>query len=263
MTEPPATGSGPLRNCGVLVTRPAHQASGLCQRIGLLGGRSISFPVLEITAPKDSRPLEDSVAQLDDFDIAIFISANAVEHALACILAQRDWPVAVRIAVIGRRSAEALESFGLQADICPQEHFNSEGLLEQEALQDVAGQQVLIFRGNGGREYLADSLRERGATVQYVEAYQRSRPAESSTSLVKAWRSGKIDIVQVNSIESLENLFAMLDDEGRALLRDTPLLVVSERMLPVVERMGFTQPPVLAANATDDAVLDALCTWHG
>ena len=261
MTEPPVPSGGPLQHCGVLVTRPAHQAEGLCQRIEQLGGRAIRFPVLEITAPHDGRPLEECVAQLDDFDIAIFISANAVEHALTCILAQRDWPVAVRTAVIGRRSAEALENFGVQVDLCPQEHFNSEALLELDALQDVTGLRVLIFRGNGGREYLADTLRERGAQVEYVEAYRRSRPDTDSTVLVDAWRAGEIDVVQVNSVESLENLFAMLDDEGKALLRDTPLLVVSERMLPVAGRMGFRSPPVLAANATDDAVLDALCAW--
>jgi uroporphyrinogen-III synthase len=259
MTEPPVAASAPLRNCGVLVTRPAHQAAGLCQRIAQLGGRAIAFPVLEIAAPEDARPLEACVGQLDDFDIAVFISANAVERALTHILAQRDWPVAVRIAVIGRRSAEALESFGLQADLCPQTRFNSEALLELEALQHVAGQRVLIFRGNGGREYLADTLRERGAEVTHVEAYQRSRPDTDSTALLEAWRSGDIDVVQVNSVESLENLFAMLDEEGRAMLLDTLLLVVSERMLPVAKRMGFTQAPLLAANATDDAVLEALC----
>ena len=263
MTEAPSTGSGPLQGCGVLVTRPAHQATGLCRHIERLGGRSIAFPVLEITAARDSRPLEDCVLRLDDFDIAIFISANAVEHALGFILAKRDWPAAVQTAVIGRRSAEALEAFGLRADIAPQERFNSEALLELEALQDVAGRRVLIFRGNGGREYLADTLRERGAQVQYIEAYQRSRPDADSASLVDAWRKGKINVVQVNSVESLENLFSMLDHEGRVLLRKSPLLVVSERMLPVAERMGFARPPILAADATDEAVLDALCAWYG
>jgi len=261
MTEPPVPASSSLQYCGVLVTRPAHQAGVLCQRIEQLGGRAIPFPVLEITEPEDKRSLEASVVRLDDFDIAIFISANAVERALKHILAQRDWPAAVRIAVIGKRSAEALESFGLQADLCPQTRFNSEALLELDALQDMAGWRVVIFRGNGGREYLAETLRERGAEVQYVEAYRRLRPEAHSASLVEAWRAGKIDVVQVNSVESLKNLFAMLDDEGQTLLRETPLLVVSERMLPVAERMGFTQAVLLAANATDDAVLDALLEW--
>jgi uroporphyrinogen-III synthase len=262
MTEKPAPAAGPLQGCGVLVTRPAHQAKDLCQRIEQQGGRAIPFPVLEIKAPDDLRPLEACAAQLDEFDVAIFISANAVERALPPILEQRDWPADVRIAVIGKRSAEALETFGLRADLCPTDRFNSEALLELDALQDVAGQNFMIFRGNGGREYLADTLRARGAQVRYVEAYRRARPETDSSELLQAWRSGEIDLVQINSVESLENLFAMLDEEGQALLRETPLLIVSERMIPVVTRLGFTQAPLLAANATDEAVLAALLDWH-
>ncbi len=262
MTETPAPATAPLQGCGVLVTRPAHQAVGLGQRIEQLGGRAVFFPVLEISPPQDRRALEDCVQRLDDFDVAIFISANAIERALPTILERRDWPTGVQIAVIGRRSAQALEAFGLQADLCPQTHFNSEALLQLEALQDVTGQRFLIFRGNGGREFLADTLRERGAQVEYVQAYQRSRPVADSSTVVEAWRAGGIDLVQVNSVESLENLFAMLDDEGRALLRETPLLVVSERILPVAERLGITRPPLVAANATDEAVLAALLKWR-
>ncbi len=262
MIETPAPMSGSLQGIGVLVTRPAHQAGDLCRRIEQLGGRAIPFPVLEISAPDDTRPLRDCVAQLDDFDIAVFVSANAVERALDFILAQRDWPVGVQIAVVGRRSAAALEPFGLHADLCPARRFNSEGLLELDELQDVGGRRVVIFRGNGGREYLADTLRARGAEVEYVEAYQRTRPATDSAALVEAWRAGDIDVVQVNSVESLENLFAMLDEEGRARLRETPLLVVSDRMLPVAERLGFERPPLLAADATDDAVVAALLGWR-
>lgn len=254
-------GTRPLEGIGVLVTRPAHQATDLCRRIGELGGRAVPFPVMEISAPDDIRPLEAVVDRLDEYDLAIFVSANAVERALDFILERRDWPVGLPIAVVGRRSAEALEPFGLHADLCPPTRFNSEGLLELDELQHMDGQRVVIFRGNGGREYLADTLRERGAGVEYVEAYRRGRPRADSGALVAAWRDGDIDVVQVNSVESLENLFAMLDEPGRALLRETPLLVVSERMVPVSERLGFSREPLLAANATDDAVLDTLLAW--
>lgn len=262
MTETPASATGSLQGCGVLVTRPVDQAGGLAQRITQLGGRAVLFPVLEITAPDDMRELEACTEQLDSFDIAIFVSANAVERALPSIIERRDWPAGLQIAVIGRRSAEALEAFGLQVDLCPQAHFNSEALLELDAMHQVSGRRIVIFRGNSGREFLADSLRERGAQVEYVETYRRFRPDADSTALVEAWRSGNIDLVQVNSVESLENLFAMLNEEGQVLLRQTPLLVVSERMLPVTERLGFAQVPILAANATDDAVLDALIEWQ-
>ena len=254
--------TAPLQGVGVLVTRPAAQAGALCERIEQYGGTALRFPVLEITPPADPQGLIRFSAKLDTFDWAFFVSANAVQMALSVILEQRDWPASVRIAVIGKRSAEALLRFGLVADLVPENRFDSEGLLALPQLQQVAGKHCVIFRGGSGRSLLADTLRERAARVEYVEAYRRSRPVADSGPVVTGLGAGQIDIVLVNSVESLENLFTMLDDAGRALLRQTPLLVVSERMLPVAERLGFVLPPILAANATNDAVLDALIEWR-
>lgn len=254
--------AGRLSGLGVLVTRPAHQADSLCRRIESLGGMAYRFPVLEIEAPKDAGPLQRIGARLEAYDLAIFISANAIERALGPILSSRTWPSSTRIAVIGRSSARALERFGLRADLFPAERFDSEALLALPELQQVAGKRCVIFRGEGGREHLADSLRRRGAHVDYVECYRRTRPRADAAPLLGAWREGGIHIVVVSSGESLHNLVAMLGDSGRELLFGTPLLVVSERMLPVARQLGFRHEPVLAADATDGAVVDALLDWR-
>jgi uroporphyrinogen-III synthase len=256
------TSTGALAGLGVLVTRPAHQADGLCHLIEQRGGRALRFPVLEILPPSDPGPLQDVIGGLDDYGWAIFISANAVERALVPILSARRWPSATRIAVIGRSSEQALQRHGLRADLCPTGRFDSEALLALPAMQQVEGARVVIFRGEGGREHLADSLRDRGAQVDYVAAYRRARPEVDVAPLLTQWRAGAIDIVLVTSAESLHNLVAMTGAQGGELLRRTPLLVVSERMLPVLQQQGFEQPPVLAANATDDAVLEALLAWQ-
>lgn len=251
-----------LAGIGVLVTRPAHQAAGLCQAIEAHGGIAHRFPVLEIADPPDPAPLQAMAATLETYDWAIFISANAVSRALQGLLGQRDWPASVKIAVIGRRSAVELERFGLQPDLCPSDKYDSEALLALAPLADMQGKRVVIFRGDGGREQLAETLRARGAHVDYVEAYRRRRPQADATSLLEVWAGGGIDVVLVNSAESLRNLVAMLGEAGRARLLDTPLLVVSERMLPLAGELGFRHPPVLAANATDAAVLAALLAWR-
>ena len=256
--------AGALAGLGVLVTRPAHQAEGLSRLIEQHGGRALRFPVLEILPPSDPGPLQRVTTRLHEYDWAIFISANAVERALAPILSTRSWPSATRIAVIGRSSEQALQRHRLHADLCPTGRFDSEALLALPAMQkeNVDGARVVIFRGEGGREHLADSLRERGAQVDYVAAYRRARPEVDVAPLLAQWRAGAIDIVLVTSAESLHNLVTMTAGEGGELLRRTPLLVVSERMLPVLQQHGFDQPPVLAANATDAAVLEALLAWQ-
>ncbi len=255
-------GTGALAGAGVLVTRPSAQAEGLCKMIEAVGGIAFRFPVLEIRAPRDPAPLLEVVEQLGSYDCAVFVSANAVRMALDVLLEERSWPRGVSIAVIGRSSAKELERYGLSADLCPEARFDSEGLLAMPALQTVNGQRFVIFRGDGGREYLAEKLTQRGASVDYIEAYSRICPTADAAPLVTQWQSGAIDVVVINSAESLDNLWNMLGDKGQQLLKQTPVLVVSERMLPLMKPLGLTRPPILAANATDEAVVKALLDWQ-
>lgn len=253
--------AAPLQGVGVLVTRPAQQADSLCELIRQQGGTAIRFPVLEIRPPADPQNLMQLIAHLEEFDWAVFISGNAVNRTLEQFAGQHDWPKSVRIAVIGKRSADELKRFGLTADLFPKHKFNSEALLALPDMQQVAGQRMVIFRGNGGREVLADTLRKRGARVEYAEAYRRVRPNADSSELLQRWRQGLVNIVTVNSAESLRNLVEMLGKAGQALLTGTQLLVVSERLLALAEELGFRYPPLVADNATDKAVVDALLAW--
>ncbi len=254
--------AAPLQGVGVLVTRPAAQAGTLCELIEQQGGTAFRFPVLEIVKPADPQAVAQFRERLDTFDWAFFVSANAVNMALPVILEKRSWPEAVRIAVIGKRSAEELQRFGLVADLLPQHRFDSEGLLALPPMQQVDGQRCVIFRGGGGRDLLAGTLRERGARVEYVDAYRRIRPHADSGTVLAQWRAGRIDIVLVNSVESLKNLVEMLGSAGKTLLMAAPLLVVSERLAAAARQLGFEKPPLVADSATDTAVLDALLAWR-
>jgi len=256
------SGATPLQGVGVLVTRPAAQAGSLCELIEQQGGTAFRFPVLEIVKPADPQAVARFSERMDAFDWAFFVSANAVNMAVPVILEQRSWPESLRIAVIGKRSAEELQRFGLVADLLPQRRFDSEGLLALPPMQQMDDQRCVIFRGGSGRDLLAKTLRERGARVEYVDAYRRIRPRIDSSAVLDQWRAGRIDIVLVNSAESLQNLIKMLGSSGKSLLLATPLLVVSERLVAVARQLDFEQLPLVATDATDTAVLDALLTWR-
>ncbi len=129
--------TAPLEGVGVLVTRPAAQAGTLCELIEQQGGTAFRFPVLEIVKPADPQAVARFSERLDTFDWAFFVSANAVNMALPVILEKCSWPESVRIAVIGKRSAEELQRFGLVADLLPQRRFDSEGLLALPPMQQV------------------------------------------------------------------------------------------------------------------------------
>ena len=248
----------PLLGLGVLVTRPAGQADTLCRLIEEEGGNSYRFPVLEIAPPADPAPLEALIDHLDDFHWAIFISINAVEWGLKAVQQRRDLPSSLKLAVIGPTTARALEDHRLRADLMPAPPYNSESLLALPEMGEVAGKRIVIFRGEGGREHLANTLRERGAEVEYAEAYRRSRPRHDPAPLLRAWREGGIQVATATSNEALLNLVEMVGEEGRRYLLETPLVVVSERNAALARELGFTFEPVVAQEAGDAALAAAI-----
>lgn len=243
-----------LQGLGVLVTRPTEQAQNLGESIEAAHGRPLIFPCIEITGPADPDAVKAQLKQAGSYDLLIFISVNAVQYAFP--LLPDTLPLQQQVAAVGATTAARLEGYGLEPTLVP-ERFDSEGLLALPALADLSGKRVLIVRGNGGRELLAEVLCERGAQVDYAEAYQRLIPQRNTTNLVAGWDKW-IDAVTVTSTEILDNLFTLLGEAGAAKLQQTPLIVVSERQAEYARQRGCRQL-YLAANASDAALLKALC----
>lgn len=165
-------------------------------------GRTVLLPVLEILDPQDSSAARDIVDRLNEFDIAIFISANAVNKAMELITPRRGWPASLSVAAVGARTAEELQRHGQQVNIMPRQPFNSEALLSLHEMRNVASKRVIIFRGEGGRELLGDTLRERGAHIEYAEVYRRGKPAGNFSDVMDAG----IDVIVVTSNESAQSM---------------------------------------------------------
>ncbi len=237
-----------LRGLGILVTRPAHQAEGLCRLMAQAGGRPLRFAALEILPCADPA-LRRLLRQR--WDLAIYISANAVRCALALGL-----PDAASNAVVGQATAQALETAGVTPEWLP-ERADSEGLLALPALAQVRGWRILIVRGQGGRALLGESLRQRGALVEYAEVYRRALPATDPAELLARWQH-EVQIVTATSSDLLDNLLVLLGEAGAAKLRATPLLVVSERMQQHARALGIGAS-WRAAGADDWNMYQALC----
>jgi uroporphyrinogen-III synthase len=244
-----------LTGLKIVVTRPRDQAVQLAQRIEHAGGVPLLFPLLDITAVQDTRELHEQISRLAQFDLAIFISPNAVHYGISAIRAAGELPAKLKIATVGQGSARALRELGITNVIAPAERFDSEGLLALPELQDVSGWRVMIFRGDGGRELLGNTLRARGATVEYAVCYQRSKPQQDIGALVSA----APDAITVTSSEALGYLWQMLDDGAQAVLRDTPLFVPHQRIAELARQQGWHQ--VMLAGSGDDGLLAALAAW--
>jgi uroporphyrinogen-III synthase len=211
---------------------------------------------MEIGPPAD--PARATELLQEPADLFIFISPNAVNFARR-LLGNAGWPKETLLAAVGKGTARALREAGYQVDLQPEAHFDSEGLLALPALSEMSGKRVIIVRGEGGRALLGDQLSARGAQVSYAEVYRRLRPETDPSSLLANW-AAQVDLVTATSGEVLANLVAILGRTGWPLLRQSPLLVISERMQQQAKDLGFSTT-LLAGNASNEAIVQRLCRW--
>ncbi len=241
-----------------MVTRPARQAGPLIKQLQAAGARPWSFPLLEII-PHTSAQLEELIAHLDQYDMVIFVSPNAVHYGIEAVSRRRTWPESLRLATIGKGSAQELEAcLGRRPDVLPSSGSDSEALLETTELQEVSGKHILIFRGRHGRELLADTLRARGARVDYAEVYERQRPKVDTAPLNTALSSGSIDVILITSSEALENLLSMVAPDNQDALYQIPLVVIHPRQAERAQQLGFRYNPILAQDGSVSAIIKAL-----
>ncbi|MCF6218233.1 MAG: uroporphyrinogen-III C-methyltransferase [Gammaproteobacteria bacterium] len=252
-------GATDLKGIHVLVTRPAHQAQGVCQALEKLGATTLSFPVLEITDPQDLALAEKTVQQLDRYHWLIFISANAVDYAFS-LLKKRGvtLPEGCKIAAVGRSTANKLQQMSIKNVVLPAQQFDSEGLLALPEFADVSDQKILIVRGEGGRETLAEILRQRGAEVDYLAVYRRVKPNTKLDGIEKK----SIDIAIVTSNQSVQNLWQMAGKRHQRWLKSLPLVVMSERNRECAKKIGYQGDIIVAATQSDEGLLAAVVQWQ-
>jgi len=231
-----------LNKIKVLVTRPAQQANLLCKMIEAESGEAVRLPVIEIVEIADKTALLN--CNLNNNDFAIFISANAVEKALPNL----ELPPECQVFAVGKRTAETLKQSGITAH-CPPPPFNSEALLEIPKLQKIQGKKIVIFRGEGGRELLAKTLQQRGAIVNYVNVYRRIQPPTPA-------KINPVDIITITSVQGLKHLLNML--KGQTWVKNTPLVVISERIAIKAKEWGINAPIFIATSASDKGIFNAV-----
>ncbi len=253
---------GALAGVAVLVTRPLHQADALARRIESAGGQAVCFPVLEIGYPDASPAFARLAQRVGEFDLLIFISINAVNGWMRLLQPHCQRPLRASLFAVGGGTARAMKSANLPTPLQPHCGAGSAELLKLPELsrQAVAERRVLIVRGAGGRELLGNTLVARGASVEYLEVYRRMRPVVSPAKLLM--HRGKIHAIVVTSVEALSNLFEMGGLEAKPWLSRMPFVTVSERIAGLARSMGVQGAPIVADDASDEAIVTALCHWQ-
>ena len=243
----------------LLVTRPRPQCAAWLARLAALGVQAAALPLIEILPVHDAGPVQAAWAALPAVDLAVFVSPNAVEHFFA--RASGAWPPQTLAACVGPGSAQALSECGVPAALIVQPagdaaNLDSEHLWEQlSPRRDWRGTRVLLLRGDGGREWLAEQLTEAGAQVEAVTVYHRTGPRFDTAEqalLAAAMAHPQHHVWLFSSAEAVGHL---------QHLQDLPLagqraIATHPRIADAARAAGFD--PVVLARPDPEAVTQAL-----
>ena len=244
-----------LKGKTVWLTRPQGQAESLASVLEAKGMKVEVMPMLAIEPLAENESIKQRVLDLDHYQSIFFVSTNAARLGMALI--NNYWPqfpVQINLYTVGPTTAAVLEEYGLRAEY-PKTRMSSEALLSLDSLQVMGNTRALIIRGVGGRELLANDLRQRGAHVDYLEIYQRQCPDYIPGELEKKLQDSPDGIV-VTSAEALDNLKTLLEKDN-CDLSAVHLFVSSDRLADIAAKAGFSDT-VTMAGADDKSVIRSL-----
>jgi uroporphyrinogen III methyltransferase / synthase len=247
----------------IVVTRARRQAKPLVQAIEALGGQVIEFPTIEIRPPESYQPLDGAIERIKTYDWLIFTSANGVERFLARFekleknLADLG---GIEIAAIGPETAKRLEAAGIPAGLVPR-RYQAEGILETLAGKTLQGKRVLIPRAAKARDILPDTLRQHGAHVDVVMAYQTVIPQIDVPALCGVLSAGGIDMITFTSSSTASNFAVMLSGQDLPrLLAKIAIACIGPITKKTVEDLGL-RADVVAAEFTVPGLVSAIAEY--
>ncbi|MFM0309598.1 fused uroporphyrinogen-III synthase HemD/membrane protein HemX [Paraburkholderia sp. RL17-383-BIF-A] len=259
----------------VVITRPAGQSNELIARLAEVGLATLDFPLIDVAPVTDDAPLRAALSSLERYALVVFVSPNAVDHAFAH--SDTIWPHALPIGVVGPGSVQALARHGVSAPaynvISPPSgadeeaaRFDSEGLFAAIDLAlgatNLEGKRVLIVRGDGGREWLAERLREAGAEVETVAAYRRLVPEPSigGWARVHELLAGEPHAWLLTSSEGVRNLHELAQDhltvDEIVQLKRATLVTPHPRIAQTARALGFDS--ITVSGAGDERIVRTL-----
>jgi uroporphyrinogen III methyltransferase/synthase len=203
-----------LANKRILITRAREQAEEFSNLLKDYGAEVIAFPTIAIAPPGDWRRLDKAIEKLDTYDWIIFTSVNGVRFFTGR-LKEKGVDTTVldgkKLCAIGPRTQRELEEMGFTVHFRPAE-YRAEAVAEGLRAQNIQGKKILLPRAREARRLLPDALREGGALVDEVEAYQTVRPAKGRHSLEANLKRG-IDVVVFTSPSTVRNFMGVLSDK--------------------------------------------------
>jgi len=232
----------PLTGTRILVGRARHQAGGLSASLRSLGASVIEIPFIEIRKPQSFAPLDQALKTLKSYDWLVLTSANGVEamwERLRKLRITRRHLSHLQIAAIGPATKKAIVKHGLKVKMVPEEYVAEsvvKGLREK-----VKGKRVLLVRAKVARDVIPDSLRDAGAQVDVVEAYETVVPEKSKARLRELMKNKtrRPHVVTFTSSSTVRNFAELLGASRAAALKDVQFASIGPVTSSTLRELGL------------------------
>lgn len=254
----------PLFGKRVLVTRPEAQGAELCAALRNAGAEPVHIPTIRIVPPADSAPLEQAIENLHRYHWVLFTSRNGVDRFFAALKAKGGDARRlghVKLAAIGPATAQALEAYGLTADLIPPDEFRGEALADavtQAHGKPLTGAHILLPRAKVAREILPETLRDRGARVDVVPAYETVGMDEADRArLVAMLTAGELDVVTFTASSTVSSLVEVVGEDAATRLQKCQVVCIGPITADRARDFGIRVDAV-ATHYTNEGLLRAL-----
>ncbi len=243
----------------ILVTRPRAQAESLVDMLADLGAIAVVFPTIEISAPEDTRQLDQAIQALSQYQWVIFTSVNGVAafwerlNALGKTINSFE---GLQVAAIGPATALALQERGLQPDFVPQEYV-AEAILP--GLGEVHGRRILLPRADIARKALVTALNEQGAFPDEIAVY-RTLPAQLDEDAVNELSQG-VDVATFTSSSTVRNFFRLLGERALPLLGQAHIACIGPITAETARACGL-HVDIIADEYTTQGLVNALLSFY-
>lgn len=229
------------------------------------GAEIFEFPTIKIAPPENFEQLDGAIDELETYDWIIFTSKNGFKYFFVRLIEKgrdiRDLK-GIKVCTIGIKTAEMLKSFGIRADIIPNE-FNAEGLIEafkQHHKNGLKGLKILLPRAVEAREIFPQKVRELGGFIDTPEAYRTLKPIRHAKRLQRFLKAGRITIATFTSAATFNNFLDIIGNDAISFLKDLTIAVIGPVTAKAVEKVGL-KVDIMPNQATIPAMVEEIIRW--
>lgn len=254
----------PLFGKRIVVTRARHQASDMTRQLSAMGAICLEYPVIRVAPPEDEAPMDSAIENIAAYDWLVFTSVNGVDRFFERLFESgHDARVLCRLqtAAIGPATADRMRSYGVLADIVP-ENYRAEAVVAAFENQPVSGKKILLPRAAQARPVLPVELTKMGAVVDEVIAYQTVCDGKEADELISDLENRAIDMVTFTSSSTVKNFHALLPaDRFRELTNGVAMAAIGPVTADTAAELGI-HVDVVADSYTISGLCDAIVAYY-